>query len=67
MIHHLKRCKPAEDKAEIADDVRQTVSQIIANIAEHGDHAVLKYSQLFDQWGLSSCFENHLAGILPLR
>src|SRR5471030_372064 len=50
MIRYLKTPKPVEAQAEIAAQVRDTVEQIIANVARNGDAAVRDYSKQFDQW-----------------
>ncbi|MGE8145901.1 histidinol dehydrogenase [Pseudomonas frederiksbergensis] len=54
MIRYLKKSKPVEAQAEIASQVRDTVEQIIANIARNGDAAVREYSRQFDQWAPTS-------------
>ncbi|MDR6609006.1 histidinol dehydrogenase [Pseudomonas synxantha] len=50
MIRYLKKSKPVEAQAEIASQVRETVEQIIANVARNGDAAVREYSKKFDKW-----------------
>ncbi|MBV6822143.1 histidinol dehydrogenase [Pseudomonas sp. PD9R] len=50
MIRYLKTSKPVEAQAEIASQVRDTVEQIIANVAKNGDAAVREYSKKFDKW-----------------
>jgi len=50
MIRYLKKSKPVEAQAEIAAQVRDTVEQIIANVAKNGDVAVREYSKQFDKW-----------------
>jgi sulfopropanediol 3-dehydrogenase len=50
MIRYLKKSKPVEAQAEIAAQVRDTVEQIIANVAKNGDAAVREYSKKFDKW-----------------
>jgi sulfopropanediol 3-dehydrogenase len=50
MIRYLKKSKPVEAQAEIAAQVRETVEQIIANVAKNGDAAVREYSKKFDKW-----------------
>lgn len=50
MIKVLKSSKPVEVKAEDAAQVRTTVENIIRDISERGDAAVLEYSQKFDKW-----------------
>ncbi|MCW1243491.1 histidinol dehydrogenase [Pseudomonas sp. SAICEU22] len=54
MIRYLKQSKPVEAQAEIASQVRDTVEQIIANVALNGDAAVREYSRKFDQWDPAS-------------
>jgi len=54
MIRYLKKSKPVEAQAEIASQVRDTVEQIIANVARNGDAAVREYSRKFDQWDPAS-------------
>jgi sulfopropanediol 3-dehydrogenase len=50
MIRYLKKSKPVEAQAEIAAQVRDTVEQIIADVAKNGDAAVREYSKKFDKW-----------------
>jgi sulfopropanediol 3-dehydrogenase len=50
MIRYLKKSKPVEAQAEIASQVRDTVAQIISNVAGNGDTAVREYSKKFDNW-----------------
>ncbi|VVE54244.1 histidinol dehydrogenase [Pandoraea fibrosis] len=50
MIRQLKKGKPADAQQVIATQTRDTVEQIIADIASHGDEAVRKYSAQFDHW-----------------
>lgn len=50
MIQHLKRGKPADQLAQIDHNVRVTVEDILAEIAERGDQAVREYSTKFDHW-----------------
>ncbi|MDR3400744.1 MAG: histidinol dehydrogenase [Pandoraea sp.] len=50
MIRQLKKGKPADAQQVIAKQIRDTVEQIIADIAENGDEAVCKYSEKFDHW-----------------
>jgi sulfopropanediol 3-dehydrogenase len=50
MIQHLKRGKPADQLAQIDNNVRTTVEGILADIAARGDQAVREYSTKFDQW-----------------
>jgi sulfopropanediol 3-dehydrogenase len=54
MIQHLKRGKPADQLAQIDNNVRTTVEGILADIAARGDQAVREYSTKFDQWTPSS-------------
>ncbi|NGZ88306.1 histidinol dehydrogenase [Duganella aceris] len=54
MIQHLKRGKPADQLAQIDNNVRTTVEAILADIAARGDQAVREYSTKFDQWTPSS-------------
>ncbi|MDB5996464.1 MAG: histidinol dehydrogenase [Pseudomonas sp.] len=54
MIRYLKKSKPVEAQAEIASQVRDTVEQIIANVAKNGDAAVREYSKKFDKWAPAS-------------
>jgi sulfopropanediol 3-dehydrogenase len=49
----LKRGAEAATVAEIDRNVRQTVENILADIAEHGDEAVKRYSVKFDGWDRS--------------
>ena len=50
MVQYLKQGKPAEQKAEIANDVRATVEAILADIEKRGEAAVREYSTKFDKW-----------------
>ncbi|GAB7534340.1 histidinol dehydrogenase [Burkholderia sp. 22PA0106] len=54
MIRYLKKSKPVEVQAEIANQVRATVETIIAEVAADGDTAVRKYSKQFDSWAPAS-------------
>lgn len=54
MIRYLKRSKPVEVQAEIANQVRDTVEKIIADVAKNGDDAVREYSKKFDKWAPAS-------------
>ncbi|MDZ5111364.1 histidinol dehydrogenase [Pseudomonas putida] len=54
MIHYLKKGKPAEVKAELNTQVRNTVEQIIRDIETDGEAAVRQYSQKFDNWNPDS-------------
>ncbi len=50
MIKHVKQGKDTEARADITEQVRSTVQDIIADIAARGDEAVRTYSTRFDQW-----------------
>ncbi|WP_437883929.1 histidinol dehydrogenase [Pseudomonas sp. LRF_L74] len=50
MIKYLKKGKPAEVKAELNNQVRSTVEQIIRAVEERGEAAVREYSEKFDKW-----------------
>ncbi|MCT9561664.1 histidinol dehydrogenase [Acinetobacter baumannii] len=50
MIRHLKKGKPAEIKAELNIQVRQTVEDIIQAIEKRGEDALREYSEKFDHW-----------------
>ena len=50
MVQYLKQGKPAEQKAEIATDVRMTVETILDDIEKRGEAAVREYSAKFDKW-----------------
>ncbi|MGY4494113.1 histidinol dehydrogenase [Pseudomonas sp. TE3610] len=54
MIRHLKKGKPAEQKAELNAQVRDTVEQIIKAIEQRGEAAVREYSEKFDRWNPAS-------------
>lgn len=54
MIHHIKRGKPAEVKADINAQVRATVEGILSDIEQRGDEAVREYSSKFDKWSPDS-------------
>ncbi|CAG9223057.1 Histidinol dehydrogenase homolog 1 [Burkholderia vietnamiensis] len=54
VIQHLKKSKPVEAQLEIAKQVRDTVEQIIADVAANGDAAVREYSMRFDKWNPAS-------------
>ncbi|MBD1554968.1 histidinol dehydrogenase [Pseudomonas typographi] len=54
MIRYLKQSKPVEAQAEIATTVRDTVEEIIAEVAKNGDAAVREYSSKFDKWAPTS-------------
>ncbi|WP_186062253.1 histidinol dehydrogenase [Burkholderia gladioli] len=50
MIRYLKKSKPVEVQAAIAEQVRATVEKIIAEVGARGDAAVRQYSRQFDDW-----------------
>ncbi len=50
MIRYLKRGASAAALAEADAKVRTTVEAILKDIEAHGDDAVRRYSQQFDQW-----------------
>lgn len=50
MIKYLKKGKPAEVKAELNNQVRSTVEQIIQAVEARGEAAVREYSEKFDKW-----------------
>ncbi|MFT4247425.1 MAG: histidinol dehydrogenase, partial [Pseudomonas sp.] len=50
MIRYLKQGKPAQVKAELNAQVRDTVEKIIADIETRGEAAVREYSEKFDKW-----------------
>lgn len=50
MIQYVKKGKPAEAKAELNNQVRTTVEQIIKDIEARGEAAVREYSEKFDKW-----------------
>ena len=54
MIQHLKRGKPADQIAQIDNNVRTIVKNILTNIESRGDDAVREYSTRFDNWTPSS-------------
>lgn len=54
MIRYLKKGKPAEQKAELNAQVRDTVEQIIHAIEQRGEAAVREYSEKFDRWNPAS-------------
>ncbi|MDO7410078.1 histidinol dehydrogenase [Acinetobacter baumannii] len=49
-IQHLKKGKPTEVKAELNQQVRQTVEEIIQAIEQRGETALREYSEKFDRW-----------------
>jgi sulfopropanediol 3-dehydrogenase len=54
MIRHLKTSKPVDAQAEIANQVRDIVAGIIADVGSKGDAAVREYSLKFDKWSPAS-------------
>ena len=50
MIRYLKRGASAAALAEADAKVRTTVEAILKDVEAHGDDAVRRYSQQFDQW-----------------
>nr|WP_205200308.1 histidinol dehydrogenase [Burkholderia sp. Cy-637] len=46
----MKKSKPVEVQAAIAEQVRATVEKIIAEVGARGDEAVRQYSRQFDDW-----------------
>src|SRR5579871_6745085 len=54
MIRYLKSGQSAAAKAESSLQVRNTVEAILAEIAEHGEKAVRRYSEQFDKWSPAS-------------
>ena len=50
MITHLKRGKPAQERAEDDEKVRRVVEDILADIEARGDIAVRELSQKFDSY-----------------
>ncbi|MES2264264.1 MAG: histidinol dehydrogenase [Pseudomonadota bacterium] len=50
MIKYLKKGKSQEVKAELNQQVRETVEKIIAEIEQRGEQAVREYSEKFDRW-----------------
>jgi len=50
MIRYLKRGASASALAEADAKVRATVEAILKDVEAHGDDAVRRYSQQFDQW-----------------
>jgi sulfopropanediol 3-dehydrogenase len=49
-MQYIKQGKPAEVKAELNAQVRNTVEGIIRDVETRGDAAVREYSARFDQW-----------------
>ncbi|MEU5095674.1 histidinol dehydrogenase [Streptomyces sp. NPDC020996] len=54
MAEILKHAVPGADVAASLDQVRETVSGVIADIRERGDDAVRAYSEKFDKWSPDS-------------
>lgn len=54
MTEHLKRGKPAADRAEDDAKVRATVESILADIEARGDAAVREYAERFDRYAPAS-------------
>ena len=50
MIEYIKQGRTAAQRVELANDVRQTVEAILADIEKNGLSAVRAYSQKFDNW-----------------
>ncbi|OKH79603.1 histidinol dehydrogenase [Mycobacterium sp. SWH-M3] len=50
MTEYLKSAPATTTDAEQADNVRDTVAAVIADVRRRGDAAVLEYSQKFDNW-----------------
>lgn len=50
MIRYLKSGQSAAAKAESGAQVRQTVEAILEDIQAHGEKALRRYSEKFDQW-----------------
>lgn len=53
-VQYLKQGKPAQAKADINAQVRQTVEAILGDIESGGDAAVREYSAKFDKWSPAS-------------
>jgi sulfopropanediol 3-dehydrogenase len=54
MIRQLKAGQSAQAKASNQAQIRETVENILADIAARGDTAVREYSQKFDKWSPAS-------------
>lgn len=54
MATYLKHAVPAEQVIADLSGVKQTVSDVIADIRERGDAAVREYSERFDRWSPES-------------
>ena len=50
MIKVLKQGISESEKRELADQVKQTVEDILADIEDRGDEAVRMLSDRFDNW-----------------
>ena len=50
MVEYLKSAAPSQQDADRAAAVKETVSQVIADIRARGDQAVREYSEKFDGW-----------------
>jgi sulfopropanediol 3-dehydrogenase len=53
MTHYLKEAQPTEQDTRL-QGVRDTVTQVIADVRERGDAAVREYSEKFDRWSPDS-------------
>src|SRR4051794_41957002 len=54
MTHYVKSAQPAALDVERQRAVRETVSQVIADVRDRGDAAVREYSEKFDGWSPAS-------------
>ncbi len=54
MIRYLKSGQSAATKAASDSQVRHTVEEILEDIAAHGESAMRRYSEKFDQWSPAS-------------
>ena len=54
MAQYLKQGIDADTKMKSDAKVRETVESILAEIEEHGDATVRKYSKTFDKWAPES-------------
>lgn len=50
MARHLKSGRSAEQSAQDATKVQDTVRKILADIESRGDQALVEYSTQFDNW-----------------
>jgi len=50
VVEYLKSAAPSQQDADRAAAVKETVSQVIADIRARGDQAVREYSEKFDGW-----------------